>query len=107
MRLDLPEERKVGDLHRIFYLLAPHRSTSLCTQAGGRHLSWPLHMYNCSVVFEGDIPENIEWVTEETQEHDGSRVKQTMTQRVQPNGNAVQISLENAKGILGYFRWTL
>lgn len=106
LRLDLPEERKVGELHRVFYLPAPFYPTSPCTLSPNRHLAWPLRLYNCSVCFEGDIPDNIEWVTEKTQQTHGARTKQITTQRVQPNGNTVQISLENAQGIMGYFRWS-
>lgn len=107
LRLDLSEERKVGELHRVFYLPAPFYPTSPCTVSPNRHLAWPLRMYNCSVTFEGDVPNKIEWVTEKTQEKHGARTKQITAQRVQPSGNTVQISLENIQGIMGYFRWTL
>ncbi|MBR5951165.1 MAG: hypothetical protein IKZ87_07010 [Actinomycetaceae bacterium] len=106
LRLDLPETCKVGDLHRVFYLPAPFTHPSPCKQSPNRYLAWPLRMYTCNLVFEGEVPENIEWVTEGTQERAGSRIKQVTTQRVYPSGNTVQISLENVKGIVGYFRWS-
>ena len=62
-------------------------------------------MYNCSITFEGDVPENIEWVTEATEQEHGGRVKQITTRRIRPDGNTVQITLENVQGIMGYFRW--
>lgn len=107
LRLDLPEDRKSGEMQRVFYLLAPFRHSTPCTQAPSRFFAWPLRMYNCHVFFEGDVPKNIEWVSEETQEHNGSRIKQITTQRIQPNGNTVQVTLENVRKITGYFRWTL
>ena len=106
LRLDLPAERKVGDLHRVFYLPAPFHPTSPCKQSPNRHLAWPLRMYNCNVVFEGDVPDHIEWVTEATEQGRGGRVKQITTRNIQPDGNTVQITLENAQGVMGYFRWS-
>ncbi|MBR6460107.1 MAG: hypothetical protein IKS49_08185 [Actinomycetaceae bacterium] len=106
VRLDLPEESKVGDLRRVFYLPPPYHASEPCTASPIRHFAWPLRMYNCHIFFEGKVPENIEWVTEETQERGISRVKHITTQRIQPSGNTVQISLENVQGVMGYFRWS-
>lgn len=106
LRLDLPQERKVGELHRVFYLPTPYHPNSPCTESPFRYFAWPLRMYNCSIVFEGEVPENIEWVTEGSRHSNGSRIKQITTQRVQPSDNTVQITLENVQGIMGYFRWS-
>lgn len=75
-------------------------------ESSGWHFLWPLRFYTCRITFEGDVPDTIEWVTQNREKHGDQTITSTEVTRVHPVGKVAQISLENPPAATGWFRWS-
>lgn len=102
-RLALSDETISGALHRISF------TSDFCnpngyTRVAERFFAFPLAFYSCTVTFEGEVPDTIEYVFSTSDERRG-RVKDTSVTPLVPIGNTVRVSRGNVFSGTGCVRW--
>lgn len=102
-RLALSSEAISGALHQISFT-SDFRTTNCFTRAVERFFSFPLAFYSCSVTFEGDVPDNIEYVFSISDEDNDTEENVSIMPLI-PIENTVRVSLGDVLGATGYVRW--
>lgn len=101
--LHLPTNVPEGELRHVYYEQG-YTSQKPLDIAVMRAFSWPIYLYTGRVIFEGDVPDNIQWILTRM---DKTGVEKTIrTRTLVPNGATVQTSSENLENATGIFRWS-
>ncbi|MBR6458724.1 MAG: hypothetical protein IKS49_01010 [Actinomycetaceae bacterium] len=102
-RFALFDESASGALSRVSFV-SDFRAPDVFTRVAERFFAFPLAFYSCSVFFEGDVPDSIEYVFSMPQEGSETEKDVTVTP-LTPIGNTVRISRGNVFNGIGYVRW--
>ena len=100
-RIKLLNDAVPGALHRVSYTYDA-LATNTFAYVADRDFAFPLAFYSCSVTFEGEVPDNIEYVFSLSGE--GEKKTEIVTS-LTPIENTVRVSYGNAFNGIGCVRW--
>lgn len=102
--LVIPDSIPQGGLHHVVYERR-FGSAQPLKYAIKRAFSWPIKLYMCRVVFDGEVPQGIEWALSSTVDRDESTEKTILAMELEPQGNVVMVTAESLANAVGTVRW--
>lgn len=102
--LGFPSYVAPHSLHHVSYKLRFHYDTPII-ETTGRLISSKLRYYSCSLSFEGEAPQSLQWILSRT-DSERSNVSHVIEARdMHPYNGDTQVTLEDVEHITCFFRW--